>query len=117
MKIIDNLWQSLGICFTIILVILIIVVLTFDLPDPSSTVELTGLVDGLYQAQSDTPSPTVFLVKLSSGNIVQVKGTSYVLFRKEKKVRIIEQKTMILKRRIYKFVGYVEENQDAASSH
>lgn len=97
--------------FVLICVILVIGVLTFDLPDNSTTIELIGIVDGLFQGQSDTLRAPVFLVKLNDGKIVQVRRTSHLLFRKGKKVRIIEQKTSILKRKIYYFASYIEEKQ------
>ncbi|NJD55581.1 MAG: hypothetical protein FIA94_04150 [Nitrospirae bacterium] len=100
--------QALLLIF-VLLSLVVIGLLTFDLPDTNARVELIGIVDGLYQEQSDVPQSTVFLVKLDDGNIVQVKGSSHVLFRKGKKVRIIEQKTTILKRKIYQFVSYVDE--------
>ena len=103
--------QALLAIFVLLSLIVVIGVLTFDLLDTNATVELTGIVDGLYQEQSEVPPPPIFLVKLNDGRIVQVKGTSHVLFKKGKKVRIIEQKTTILKRKVYQFVGYEDENQ------
>ena len=102
---------ALLLIFVLLFIMIVIGVFTFDSPDPRTTVELTGIVHGLYQGQSDVPQPTVFLVKLSDGNVVQVKGTSHVIFKKGRKVNVIEQKTTILKRRIYQFVGYVDEIQ------
>ena len=107
-SIIKNIAAALGIGA----VLAVILVLSFDYPKPDSAVELTGILDGLYQPPSDDAVRTFFLVKLDDGTIAQVKVSSNILFQKGKKVKIIQQKTRILNRKVYDFISYLEENKN-----
>ena len=52
-----------------------------------------------------------FLVKLDNGEIVQVRTTSDVEFRKGGKAIIFEYTTNVLKRKVYGFERYVEDTK------
>ena len=83
-----------------------------DVPVISTKANVNGTVVGIYQSQTKTHvGEDRFLVKLDNGEIVQVRTTSDVEFRKGGKAIIFEYTTNVLKRKVYVFERYVEDTK------
>lgn len=76
-----------------------------------SEVQVTGRLTGLYQPQTDIPPPPSFLVRLDSGEVVEVPGPERTVFRRGKRVLLFEQTSRILGRKTYRFSRYLEDEK------
>ena len=93
-------------------VIPLLVLLIAYYADPiESPTHVIGFVVGLHQAQSEVPSPPQFIVQLDSGQTVIASGAQRALFRKNRRAPLSERRTMILGRRSYSFVRYLEDEE------
>lgn len=96
----------------VITILAFILIQVLDFPIMSTKKEMTGTLNEIYQSQARWHiGEDRLLVQLDNGEIVQARVASGVDFRKGKKVLISEYTTGVLRRKVYLFERYVEDNK------
>jgi preprotein translocase subunit Sss1 len=110
-------WEKIGTAIGVILGVGIVLaaigfIVVLEMDVPGSEAQVTGTLMAFRQIQSRYPPQTpLFLVKLDSGQTVEVGMAEGHVFRKGKRVQVFEQTTKVLGRTTYRFGGYLEEEK------